>query len=158
MEIFRKVDQSSYSSEMPEYPTLVLLKHLAYRGMQVGAVVGLLSVPPLKYLKKKWTVSYIFRTVVPAVSYGMGVGAMAIPYAKGLDADGIDDRAYRLAHNEKQNRLDFYSTWGLAIGASAATLLKFPIAASGTAGVAASILFFGLEETGAVENIKAAVG
>jgi hypothetical protein len=47
----RKVDQDSYTNEMPEYPARVLTGHIALKGLQAGGIVGLVLTPVVSVMR-----------------------------------------------------------------------------------------------------------
>lgn len=107
-----------------------LTRHVLEKGWQAGAVVGTASLIPYA----------AFRHYRPRPGRDASVGAITqrgltllgrcasrgVPLAgvfevltlwgRGVDQEGIEDRAYRLHYNESQNRTDNFARSGLLVG------------------------------------------
>ena len=66
-----------------------------------------------------------------------------------LDVDGVDDRAFRLAHHAGQNTVDRYTYIGVGVGAAAGAILGRAavrsVIASGLTGAAIGVAAYGIE-------------
>eukprot|EP01040_Poterioochromonas_malhamensis_P019291 gene19291-22753_t len=110
---------------LPEYPGRVLFGHVTMKGMQLGSVLGCFSIPVVALVRKQ-SVGLSARTVFPLTV----VGGLSIAYGKlynsyldgKLDADGVDDRAYRIIHNRGQVKVDQYTALGAMVGVFAGIL------------------------------------
>ena len=139
LNIFRKADQSQYTDPVPTYPGRYLAIHVATKGLQLGSIVGLVLTPIIAWRRKKAIVD-VWRNFVPGATivgttftssmlYGMDLkGGLTIP--------GVDDRAYRIAHNKGQVKVDQYSLIGFGTGAVVGTIVGgaiVPLACTGIA-------------------------
>mmetsp|Transcript_41383 Transcript_41383/g.54408 ORF Transcript_41383/g.54408 Transcript_41383/m.54408 type:complete len:161 (+) Transcript_41383:34-516(+) len=128
MDFSRKVDPGN--SGRPYCPALVLSKHVAFKGLQLGSLVGLFAVTPALKLYQKKPFINIWTKVMPIspfVGTALSLGMLYAKYQRGeLNMEGIDDRAYRLNKNIGQNTVDKYSIFGTMLGATAATFLLTP--------------------------------
>lgn len=125
----RKIDPSKYADgeHLPEYPGRVLFGHVTMKGMQLGSVLGCFSIPVVAVVRKQ-SVGLAARTVFPLTV----VGGLSIAYGKlyksyldgKLDADGVDDRAYRIIHNRGQVKVDQYTALGAMVGVFAGILIS----------------------------------
>lgn len=127
MDLNRKVDQSAYTNEMPEYPARVLTTHCAMKGVQLGSILGTAILTPAYAFYRKVPLGSSLRTCAfPGTLLGVAL-SLSMLYAKdyngSLDVAGVDDRAYRLVHNEGQVKVDQYSVIGAAAGATAGAVL-----------------------------------
>lgn len=155
MDYFRKVDASKYTAQdMPEYPARVLTNHCLMKGLQAGAVMGTFVITPIYTVYRKVPLPLAWKLCAfPASLLGSSVG-LALLMGKelqgGLDVDGVDDRAYRIAQNKGQTRLDGYSMVGAAAGATVGALVgKFGVTTilpAATSGIAMSVVFYTLEK------------
>lgn len=154
MDLNRVADVKTYSADdMPTYPARFLLQHTVIKGIQVGSVGGVLLFPFVS-LVKKYGLAKSWRYTLP-VSASVGVaGALSLLYyahTQGkLDIAGVDDRAYRIKHNEGQNRVDLYSgigaVSGAALGVVGSKTVIFSALAGSLTGVAAGVAFYALDK------------
>jgi hypothetical protein len=127
MDLNREVDKSKYgAADMPLYPARTLFFHVGLKGIQAGSVLGFLFTPLYKY-KKRIPLSQSFITVMPRSAFVVGVLSLGLLYGKNfkgdLTDDGVDDRAYRIAHNVGQNTVDKYSVICGFLGASVGSIV-----------------------------------
>eukprot|EP01031_Cornospumella_fuschlensis_P041824 gene41824-51056_t len=155
MDYFRKVDSSKYSAEdMPEFPARVLTNHCLMKGLQAGSVMGTFVITPIYTLYRKVPLPLAWKLCAfPASLLGasMGLALLMGKEMKGdLDVDGVDDRAYRIAQNKDQTRLDGYSMVGAAAGATVGAVAGgfgvTTILPAATSGIAMSVVYFTLEK------------
>lgn len=123
----RRVDRASYSaSDMPEYPARPFLVHLAWKGVEAGAVIGLIATP-IYSLVKKVPLGTAWRRAMPAGFIFASTVTGAMTFGKlwkgDLNVEGVDDRGYRLSKSKSQLHADYYSAIGTAAGASAGAIL-----------------------------------
>ena len=135
------------ADDMPKYPARVLFTHVAIKGLQVGSIFSLLVMTPAySFLRKKSIVQAWQRAMPIGTSIGLvaTLGALyAAHYGGRLDIDGVDDRAYRIKHNQGQNRVDSASAIGAA-GCIVAAVLTSPISnviPAGCTGVALGVAY-----------------
>lgn len=155
-DINRKIDSTKYSAtDLPSYPVRTLVGHVALKGIQAGAVIGLVAGVPLISYLRKLPFSQAWRRVMPITPIIGGMATLGLLYAKNLNeqmgANGIDDRAYRILHNKGQVKVDQRSIVGGAIGAALGTVIAPGIAtvfAAASTGVAAGTLFHVIDNFG----------
>eukprot|EP01032_Pedospumella_encystans_P027343 gene27343-30907_t len=157
----RRIDESCYDADsLPTYPARVLAVHVAQKGVQAGALGGLLMVPVISYLRKlplrtAWT-----RVMVPAPFIGTAISLsmlFAMDYYKPMGLEGVDDRAFRIMNNAGQVKVDKYSTVALAAGAAIGAVTiggLSAILAGASTGVAAGVGVYSAEKAGWVEKLK----
>lgn len=145
MNFDRKLDFSRYDDvpeNLPEYPARVLFGHITMKGMQLGSVVGCMSIPIVSLVRKQ-PVGLTARTVFPLTVMGglaVGYSRLYMAYLDGkLDEKGVDDRAYRLIKNVEQRKVDQYTAMGAIIGVVAGLT-----AAKGRPGVTLSSACMGI--------------
>ncbi|KAJ1398705.1 hypothetical protein B484DRAFT_406576 [Ochromonadaceae sp. CCMP2298] len=85
----------------------------------------------------------------PILGCSLTLNALYIKnYRTPMEADGVDDRAYRIMHNTKQTKVDQFSIVGAAVGAAVGAVavpgLRGILASSAT-GVVAGLICFGGE-------------
>eukprot|EP01035_Chromulina_nebulosa_P021710 gene21710-28094_t len=127
MNLNRKVNHEDYSvDDMPEYPARTLFIHVLSKGVQVGSAFGLLITPIYSLTRKKPLVQ-TWRLIMPATSIAFTVISLGLLYGKDLQGQltvaGVDDRAYRIKNNKKQNEVDRETLAGGTIGAIAGAVL-----------------------------------
>eukprot|EP01038_Epipyxis_sp_PR26KG_P006226 gene6226-8579_t len=151
MDFNRKVDQSKYdATDMPVYPAKTLAQHCAMKGAQLGSIAGLvLFTTPYKFIRRvpfplAWT------TVVPISTFIGCAASLGMLYAKNLDEDGVDDRAYRISKNDGQVLVDKCSMIGAVCGTVVGTVVgefKFSkLLASASTGLALGVGFYIIEK------------
>jgi hypothetical protein len=100
--------------------------HVALKGAEGGALLGAVAGPLVALVRK--TGEPIQDSVLLGAAYG-AVGGTAVSALLGLgkiatiERAGLEDRVYRLFHNESQRRVDTFSVAGGALGAAAAYAL-----------------------------------
>jgi hypothetical protein len=106
-------------------------------------------------IKKAW-----IRTMTAAPILG-ATAALAMLYAKNynemIGEEGIDDRAYRIMHNQGQVRADKYGMTGAAIGAAIGTIVApgvAPVLASAFTGVAMGVAVHVAESKGVFKEVN----
>lgn len=120
---YRRVDRAAYSAaDMPEFPARPFLVHLAWKGVEAGAVIGL-AATPVYALARGVPLGAAWRRALPAgavfataVTSAMTAGKA---YTGALDAAGVDDRGYRLSKHASQLHVDHYALVGAGAGAAA---------------------------------------
>ena len=162
MDFYRKINSEKYSSdELPTYPARTLVVHVGVKGVQIGSAAGLvLGVQLLTYLRKM-PVGKAWRNVMPVAPIIGSVLTLTMLYAKHyntpMDIDGVDDRAFRIMHNNGQVKIDRYSVLGAAAGAAIGTVvmpgLRSALAGSST-GVVFGMLFYVAESRGLLEKLR----
>ncbi|KAL4528991.1 hypothetical protein Ndes2437A_g03516 [Nannochloris sp. 'desiccata'] len=117
-----------------------LMHHIVEKGFQCGSIVGAAVVLPLaarKYFKshagslagsgpllmRAMATSALWGTAFSSVIGGARVVQLHSTLTPQEFADGMQDRAYRLHYNRGQQRVDFFSEAGMAVGGTAALIL-----------------------------------
>lgn len=145
----RRIDESKYSStELPTYPVRTLVGHVAIKGVQAGAFLGLVvGVPVISYLRKL-PLKQAWRKVMPIApvvgTFLSLAGLYGLNYSKPMGVDGIDDRAFRIMHNKGQVSQDQCSIVGGAVGAAFGTVVVpgvVPVLAAASTGVALGCVY-----------------
>ena len=139
------------SEKMPLFPAQTLLEHVIVKGIQVGSVVGCVLTPAFAY--KRGGIGRASIVVLPATTLlgvGASLGLLGLRYAQGkLDADGVDDRAYRIANSLGQHAVDAsafaFGCAGAATGAVLGVHGLRSVLAGGLAGVALGVGAHGLQ-------------
>ena len=149
IDVCRKVDQSQYSDTMPTYPARTLVVHVATKGLQLGSIVGLVLTPLLAW-RRKSALATVWRGFVPKAAIVGSTVTTSMVYSMDmrgkLDIAGVDDRAYRIAHNEGQVKVDRYSLIGGATGAVTGVIVggaTLPLVCSG---IALGVVAYGAEK------------
>lgn len=149
IDVCRKVDQSQYSDTMPTYPGRTLVGHVATKGLQLGSIVGLILTPVLAW-RRKAAIANVWRGFVPkATIVGTAFSSSMVYYKDmtgGLDIAGVDDRAYRIVHNEGQVKADRYSLIGAAAGAVTGVIVGGSTLPLSCTGIALGVLVYGAEK------------
>ena len=160
MDFDRVADPKKYTDDsMPTYPARFLTQHCVIKGVQLGSSVGIL-VFPLVSIFRKISFSGAWKVTMPAsatVGVAISLGLLYYKHSTGaLDADGVDDRAYRIKHNEGQNKVDFYSGVGAVAGGALGVLGSRSVLSSAIAGsltgVALGIGAYGAEKNPQVKE------
>eukprot|EP00292_Cryptomonas_paramecium_P013371 CAMPEP_0113695866 /NCGR_PEP_ID=MMETSP0038_2-20120614/21152_1 /TAXON_ID=2898 /ORGANISM="Cryptomonas paramecium" /LENGTH=216 /DNA_ID=CAMNT_0000618485 /DNA_START=66 /DNA_END=716 /DNA_ORIENTATION=- /assembly_acc=CAM_ASM_000170 len=122
----RYVDRSNYTDpSMPEHPAATLLSHVSLRSAQVGSLFGVFVWGPLSWVRSGRTIP-LFASAIPRAAgtffllgglAGVGgvVGMAAVgksPSKVPLHVAGVDDRAFRIAHNPTIKQADDFALAG----------------------------------------------
>jgi len=113
--------------------------HVALKGAEAGALVGALAGPLVACARKTGVPAQ--DSLLTGAAYGAAGGAtlaalLGLAKIATSERAGLEDRVYRLCHNESQRRVDAFSVAGGALGAAAAYALvkkggssdcKFPV-------------------------------
>lgn len=100
MDFSRQVNQNDYSDTMPPYPARTLAGHVALKGLEAGAVLGL-SLTPIVALTRRLPLSLSWSRAM-ALGPIMGTAATLLLLAgkaygtDTLDVHGVDDRLVSL--------------------------------------------------------------
>ncbi|KAI9024022.1 hypothetical protein DFJ74DRAFT_60704 [Hyaloraphidium curvatum] len=110
-------------SGMPANTGMLLTGHVVLKTVEAGAIVGL-ATSPIGYFfskdKNKSLLRNAFRYPGRGTLIGIPLGLfMVAGKSYSMDGPGVDDRAYRIMHNEGQQRTDRFATYG-AIGGAVA--------------------------------------
>lgn len=143
--IYRHVDNQD-RPDIPSYPALTLLTHCLMKGLQSGAVLGLIAIPILRYRSGSSFSAAWKRSMVISPIVGCSI-TTALLLGKdmngGLTDDSVDDRAYRIKHNEGQVKVDKYSIitgcGGAVIGS---VFVGGGVLASTSTGIAFGVLYY----------------
>jgi len=113
-------------------------------------MLGLIAIPLLKY-KRKISIQQAWKT---SMTMGPIIGGLLVPslliakdFNGDLTEDGVDDRAYRIVHNEGQNLVDKYSLIGVCTGSICGVILGSGYLPAMSTGVALSVIFYGVEKS-----------
>jgi len=136
--------------DIPNYPAITLINHCFNKGVQSGAIIGLFTIPLLAY-KRKISIKDAWKksmTIAPVLG-GIFVPSLLIgkDVMGDLTDDGVDDRAYRIVHNEGQNKVDKYSIIGACSGAIFGVLIGGGYIAAASTGVALSVIYYSAEKS-----------
>lgn len=148
LSINRRVNQGDYSEFMPQFPAFTLISHVCAKGLQAGSVLGLCVVLPILQMRGRGASSFSQRwtRVMSSLPLVSGATATAMLYGmvehKGIDEVGVDDRAYRLSHNEGQLQLDKWSAVGTAGGVMAGVLAGRSVVAGALTGTAFGVVSY----------------
>lgn len=134
---------STYAEDQPLAHTL-LYTHVIHRGMQTGALFGLLTGTTRSLLAARRTSlatvqPALFPQVLRTTGYGalIGAGALGVlgTVARMWGREEIEwkDRSWRLLENKGQVECDDWSVAGLGVGAVAAVVTESGNAAPGRA-------------------------
>lgn len=157
MDYNRQANIEDYSAtDMPKYPARTLAIHVLVKGLQLGSVAGLFIATPLYAMAGKRSIGTAWRRMLPISTMLGGLASSGMLYNKQLkgelDVAGVDDRAYRIAHNAGQLKVDRYSVVGSLTAMTGAVLGggfgPFTLAAAACTGVAFSVVVFALERMG----------
>uniref|UniRef100_A0A6V3R9E5 Uncharacterized protein n=1 Tax=Lotharella globosa TaxID=91324 RepID=A0A6V3R9E5_9EUKA len=140
---YRNPEKNSYAA--PSRPTAVLGVHVAHKGFQAGSCLGF-GIGTLVMLVRGRRGLKLLRGLTKVVAgtstFGSAIGvSMAANKIQSLpkseQQDGIEDRAFRIFHNRKQNRVDRFSCIGMGAGVVGGCLLLglTPSAVVGGAGL-----------------------
>lgn len=153
MDFHRKINSQKYGDyDLPVYPARTLAAHVAAKGLQAGALIGLLVATPavMKFGKKSIYSSWSIAVPVSAtLGCSIALGMLYGKYINGqLTEDGVDDRAYRIYHHAGQRKVDRYSAVGGVAGlCSVIVLRRFRgTLATAATGVAAGVLLYAAEK------------
>ncbi len=126
MDLNRVIEvENDVGERVPMYPAKILLSHVTLRGAQAGSVFGLLFVTPALGIFQRLTVSSAW---IKGVKSSTMIGGLAVAaYTLGKhwdDTDGVDDRAYRIAFNKSQTKVDEYAMGGALFGLGGGLILS----------------------------------
>lgn len=123
--------------------TVKLMTHITEKGFQLGSCIGSVVVVPVTAYRGRSSnypvVPKMLRglsrsaVITTAVAGLLGLGKV---YGTPLTPEGVQDRVYRLHHNQGQNRTDAFSRVGAVAGAAAAAA-KFGVGGTALIGGAA---------------------
>ena len=147
---FRMVDGKQYAARrpfMPLYPGRELTGHVAAKGVQLGACVGLfVLVPSSSLVFKRWRGQSLGARWSAIMPLSAPVGCafalsmlLAKAFGEGMTSADVDERAYRIANNAGQVRTDLFAAAGLAGGAAAALRSGRNALALGSTGIALGV-------------------
>jgi hypothetical protein len=122
------------------------MHHILEKGFQGGSIIGAVIVLPLvarRYSKlhsgslvgsgpllmRAMAASALWGTALSSLVGAARVVQLGSTLSPTEFADGMQDRAYRLHYNRGQQRVDFFSEAGMAVGGTAALVLVSPAAA-----------------------------
>lgn len=121
MDLDRRVRKGTYPvPDFPEYPARVLLAHCVMKGVQ-WSVLGL-GLWPVLAATRGTSFKRVFLSL-PAAGTTATLLMLSYKTAYSMDADGVDDRAYRIAKSASQNAVDRSSITGAAVGATVGAVL-----------------------------------
>eukprot|EP00954_Amorphochlora_amoebiformis_P019472 1332899-Amorphochlora_amoeboformis.AAC.2 len=114
---FRSIDPNSHA--YPGYPTATLSSHVLLKGFQLGGFLALFTAPAYAILGyKDWaklTARAAGYSSIIFTSIG-GIMLCAKIWSMEDRKDGIEDRAYRIYYNQRQNSFDQASIVGATAG------------------------------------------
>ena len=88
------------------YPSRTIIYHVAFKGVQVGSIVGLFVVTPILKGYKKMAFLKAWRYAMTLTPIGGGLFASSylciLNYQGKLTIDAVDDRASRILKNNGQ--------------------------------------------------------
>eukprot|EP00471_Norrisiella_sphaerica_P002940 CAMPEP_0184480812 /NCGR_PEP_ID=MMETSP0113_2-20130426/2323_1 /TAXON_ID=91329 /ORGANISM="Norrisiella sphaerica, Strain BC52" /LENGTH=176 /DNA_ID=CAMNT_0026859537 /DNA_START=199 /DNA_END=729 /DNA_ORIENTATION=- len=125
---YRNLDEKSYAA--PSRASLVLGFHVAHKGLQAGgcaalassAILAVMGPRGFKFFKRLTQISAI--TTTGGILSGLGLATKKIKsLPESEQQDGIEDRAFRIFHNRKQNQVDRYSLFGIGTGMIGGTVV-----------------------------------
>lgn len=101
------------------YPSAILIKHVAAKGLQVGSLLGLLASPMYAVVRGKPIVATTLSGLLwaPPAGFLLSMGMLAYK-AVDMDEDGANDRGFRIHVHPGQNRVDTLCLVGSLVGAS----------------------------------------
>ena len=141
--IFRRVDNQD-RPDIPTYPAITLLTHCFMKGLQSGAILGLVAIPLIRYRSAKSYYAAWKKSMVISPIFGGSMTTLLLfgkDISGGLTDDGVDDRAYRIKHNEGQVKVDKYSIISGLGGASVGAVSGLGVLASASTGIAFGVLY-----------------
>ena len=151
MDFLRKSSGDKLDTKVPLYPAATVALHVVAKGAQVGSAAGLgitvmTSVVSFCLRRKR---PVIFRKIMfPMTLAGVGVTSGLLykkHYHNELDELAVDDRAYRIANNHAQNKVDRYSLGGFFTGAVAGIIVGHYFLAFSCSGLALGPLYYKAE-------------
>jgi Protein of unknown function (DUF1757) len=151
MDFLRKSSGEQSGHKIPLYPAATLALHVVAKGAQVGSAAGLgitvvASVVSFCLRRKR---PELFRKIMfPLTLVGMGATSGLLykkHYYNELDEMAVDDRAFRIANNHGQTKVDQYSLGGFFTGAVAGVIVGQNLLALSCAGLALGPLFYKAE-------------
>lgn len=121
-DLLTKSDTEDYDAsvvrDMPTYPGMALTYHVVLKNVQVGATLGSLvgCAAWLKGSERKLP-DLVFKNWPRGAGIGAAAGifsgsAMMLYKMRKIDADGLEDRSYRIIRNKGIQSVDFYSELG----------------------------------------------
>eukprot|EP01066_Platyproteum_vivax_P006673 Platyproteum_vivax@DN2413_c0_g1_i1.p1 len=109
-DLFRRVDKNNYGvDDMPEFPFQVLYGHIIRKNAQVASVLCFGG----SIISAFWNRTSLLKAILYDCggSAFLGIfGLTTLPTTfrcMQLDADGVDDRGYRLFHHYSQSTVDW---------------------------------------------------
>ncbi|KXS13708.1 hypothetical protein M427DRAFT_33683 [Gonapodya prolifera JEL478] len=118
-ELILRVSDAKGVEGMPKHTGAVLAGHVVFKTVQAGSVLGL-GLAPLIRLRSKTPRPLLVALTRPAgmgtlLGIPLGLAAFAARSYQ-MDADGVDDRAYRIVNNAGQVEVDRYAGFGAFVG------------------------------------------
>eukprot|EP00899_Mesostigma_viride_P007099 jgi/Mesvir1/16390/Mv18131-RA.1 len=134
--LLRKTNPDDYppDSGMPAYAGAVLVGHIAAKTCEAGSVIGTLAALVnaarkaalgKEGAKPGQVTAWCSRGAGIGLAVGVGM-SLLFAHGKKLDNVGLEDRAFRLLNNVKQNTMDAMATAGALGGAIAGALRVLP--------------------------------
>lgn len=151
--LWASVDPSEYDvDDFPRWPGAVLATHVVARCTMAGSFFGGLGAS-VAWARSGGHDSLLRRAWPTWALRGAGVGAlcgaaMVAGKAATLEQDDVDDRAYRLLHNEGQTAVDTWATAGcVAVAAAGAATYAHPsvlmrVSQGGAVGVSVGVVAY----------------
>lgn len=153
MDFARKIDSAKYTDgDLPLYPARTLASHVAMKGLELGSSIGLFLISPAWSIVRKKPFMRSWRIATPVgamMGLAASMGLLMQKYEQGaLTVDGVDDRAYRIMHNQSQKETDRRAIIGLAVGLSSIILFRGVgnAVAAGLTGISIGALSVPVEE------------
>lgn len=154
MDLWRRVDSEAYTAtNLPTFPARTLLTHVAWKGVQLGSVAGVV-ISPLYAIVRAQPLTSVYRKVLWRTTVAGTVGSLALlaykEFQGELTVEGVDDRAYRIHVHKKQTAIDNMSLLGACFGATAGAIVGTrghkSVVTGALTGVAAAVAVYALEE------------
>ncbi|KAJ3335250.1 hypothetical protein HDU93_005816 [Gonapodya sp. JEL0774] len=164
-ELLLRVTDSSVDG-MPKNTGAVVTTHVVAKSVQAGSLLGLVLSPLFRLRSKTPRPFLVSLSRPPALGalFGIPIGlAMVVGKSYDMDADGVDDRAYRIVHNAGQVDVDRHAAFGAFVGALVGNFALpggNPLVRmwrGGSLGLATGVIVYGVTKLEATKDLRSAV-
>ena len=152
MDFQRKIKKEENGDIIPTYPAQTLALHVAVKGAQLGSCAGAaftLLVSAGYLLRRRPRPEVWRRIMVPSTLAGAAIssGFLYKNHMDGkLDEASVDDRAYRVANNHEQTKIDKYGLGGFVSGALGGVIVGQNLLSLSCTGLVMGLIFYEAEK------------
>lgn len=151
MDFQRKIKREENGDIIPTYPAQTLALHVAVKGAQLGSCAGaaITLLVSTGYLLRRRPRPDVWRKIMaPSTLSGAAISS-AFLYENHMDGKldeaSVDDRAYRIANNHEQLKVDRYGLGGFVSGAISGVIVGQNLLSLSCTGLVMGLAFYEAE-------------